>query len=254
MRNAVKRVTHKERGQPQNRKSLGLLEKHKDYKERSYDFHKKKDYIKALKKKASNRNPDEFYHNMHNSKVSNGVHKAEKKDESIDPGVLKLMKTQDLGYITYRKALDDKRIEKLQQNLHFIGKTSSSSSSSKKRHKIFCEDEDEMNSFDPVEHFQTTDEFMKNDHNRLRRSSIDTLDSRSNLAKLTKKDVVSISKQKEKSYNELEKRLVRSKKLETASNGLQLQRHLNGKGSKRKIVDADDPDKVVYKWKRQRAK
>ena len=64
-----------------------------------------------------------------------------------------------------------------------------------------------------------------------------------------------IKRAKAKSYNELEKRVARSKKIETAINGLTLQRNLtNSKGTKRKIVDKDDPSKVVYKWKRQRAK
>lgn len=253
MRNAVKRVTHKERSQPQARKKLGLLEKHKDYKIRSYDFHKKDDYIKVLKKKASNKNPDEFYHSMNNAQVSKGVHVAIKKDsDQIDPDVLKLMKTQDLGYITHRKSIDDKKIERLRENLHYIGKLDSSSS--KKSHKIFCETEDELKSFNPVEHFETTEEFFANDHNRVRASALAKDDHYSNIDNLNKRDIVKINKQKLKSYNELEKRICRSKKLQTASMGLQLQRQLNGKGSKRKLVDPDDPDKITYKWKRQRAK
>ena len=83
-RNAVKRVAHKERSQPAARKKFGLLEKHKDYVERAQDYHKKQDYLKILRKKASDRNPDEFYFKMNKSQVNaKGVHK-EKRDGSLD--------------------------------------------------------------------------------------------------------------------------------------------------------------------------
>ena len=69
LRNAMKRREHKERAQPASRKRFGLLEKHKDYVERARDYNKKKKRIKSLKEKAMNRNPDEFYFNMVNSKT-----------------------------------------------------------------------------------------------------------------------------------------------------------------------------------------
>ncbi len=61
LRNAVKRKTHKERGQPSFRKRLGHLEKHKVYLLRSQDYHKKKRKIQQLRLKALFRIPDEFY-------------------------------------------------------------------------------------------------------------------------------------------------------------------------------------------------
>ena len=43
---------------------LGMLEKHKDYKLRAVDFHRKEDALQKMKEKAALKNPDEFYFNM----------------------------------------------------------------------------------------------------------------------------------------------------------------------------------------------
>lgn len=101
MKNAIARRAHRERSQPTKRKKLGLLEKHKDYVERSKDYKKKQSFIKTLKKKASERNPDEFYFKMHDSKVTNGFHT--KLVKNLDNDTIKLLKTQDLGYIIHKK-------------------------------------------------------------------------------------------------------------------------------------------------------
>ena len=75
---------------------------------------------------------------MHNSKVTKGGHRSTVENKQLDPEVLKLMKSQDLGYITHRKSIDDGKIRKLKENLHLIGKKKP------KSHKVFCEDEEEF--------------------------------------------------------------------------------------------------------------
>lgn len=69
LRNSLHRRNHKERSQLAHRSRLGLLEKHKDYVKRARDFHSKQSRIKRLREKAAERNKDEFYFGMVNSKT-----------------------------------------------------------------------------------------------------------------------------------------------------------------------------------------
>lgn len=183
---------------------------------------------------------------MYNSQVTGGKHKEIKAGASIDHDVLKLMKTQDLGYITYKKSIDERKAEKLKRNLHFTGVDV------KRTHKIFCESEAELESLEPASFFDTPQELVQNSHNRIR--SKDLLMAAKSLGDMTKKDVIKVKETMAKSYRELERREIRAKKLREASEGLTLQRNLNQKGSKKRIVSESDPDKVVYKWKRQRTR
>lgn len=66
---AIHTREYRERAQPENRKRLGLLEKHKDYVLRARDYHRKQNALKALRIRAANRNPDEFHFGMIKSRI-----------------------------------------------------------------------------------------------------------------------------------------------------------------------------------------
>ena len=263
LRNAVKRVTHKERGQLKSRSKLGLLEKKKDYQVRAKDFHKKQDYLRKLRKKAAEKNPDEFYFKMHNSELRKGKHKdLNEGGKALDVDTVKLMKTQDLNYIHHRKSEDDRKAAKLRQSLHMIGDRKSRS------HKIFVDNEQEIKKFDAIKHFETAPELMDRSYNRIRLKDLEDVvaaedEGRGTGAALpTGKRLKRALEKKEKSYRELEQRRKRSETLGKAAAELTMKRHLMGKGTKRKIVVDVEPgssDKgaegqVVYKWKRQRSR
>ena len=63
-KNLIQRRAHAERSQPAARERLGLLEKKKDWLARAKNFGEKKARLRALERRATMRNPDEFYHGM----------------------------------------------------------------------------------------------------------------------------------------------------------------------------------------------
>ncbi|KAG5324575.1 UTP11 protein, partial [Acromyrmex heyeri] len=140
--------THRERHQPEARKHLGLLEKKKDYIIRARDFQEKRATIKLLRKRALNKNPDEFHFHMINSKVVNGVHQEKDKEDQHTPEQIKLMETQDLRYVAYKRNIEAKKIDKLQSQLHMID-------AANENQHIFFLDDDEMKNFNLVKKLDT---------------------------------------------------------------------------------------------------
>jgi U3 small nucleolar RNA-associated protein 11 len=162
---------------------------------------------------------------MNSSQVtSKGVHEDIINSNSIDADTLKVLKTQDLGYIIHKKAIDDRKIDKLKNSLHIIGHVKPSI------HKHF--------EYEDLENLESTTKNTSASFNSLR-----------------KKEILKINKLNESSYKELDRRIKRSTKLKKAIDALQLQRSLTGKGSKRKIVTGTGTNAVVqYKWKKQRTR
>ncbi|KAG5983801.1 hypothetical protein E4U55_007117 [Claviceps digitariae] len=127
MRNAVARRPHRERAQPLERRRLGLLEKHKDYTLRAKDFGKKKTQLKALRQKAADRNEDEFYFGMmsrkgpgsriQNGKSWDGTVQGDRGNKTLSMETVRLLKTQDMGYIRTMRQVLVKEIARLEQQI-----------------------------------------------------------------------------------------------------------------------------------------
>ncbi|CBF88765.1 hypothetical protein AN0796.2 [Aspergillus nidulans FGSC A4] len=122
MRNAVQRRQHRERGQLQGREKWGILEKHKDYSLRAKDYNMKKQKIKRLEEKARDRNPDEFAFGMMSSHSSTkGKHGTGMRESATAQGLsheaIKLLKTQDAGYLRTVGERVRRQIEKVKEDL-----------------------------------------------------------------------------------------------------------------------------------------
>ncbi|KAF4954429.1 hypothetical protein FGADI_5295 [Fusarium gaditjirri] len=127
MRNAVARRPHRERAQPLERRRLGLLEKHKDYSLRAKDFNKKKAQLKNLKDKAAERNEDEFYFGMMSrkgpgSKIQDGKRwrgtvEGDRGNKAMDVETVRLLKTQDIGYIRTMRQVVAKEVARLEEQV-----------------------------------------------------------------------------------------------------------------------------------------
>jgi U3 small nucleolar RNA-associated protein 11 len=271
LRNAVKRIAHKERSQPQARQKLGILEKKKDYKQRSQDYHRKQDRIKALKSKASMRNPDEFYFGMKNSQVRDGRHvktlaaKQRENADVIGAEAVKIMKNQDLSYVRMQKQRDMKKVEKLQSSLHHLD-YSSVENTRKRKHTIYVESKTDADEFDVAEYFNTVPELAGRAFNRPRLEMLEkeafesgTVDGE----ELTEKELEKQAKKerrmarkagnaKASAYKEMEARTKRVQVMERAEAHLVTEKNVAGKGRKRKIKAAEEGKPAVYKWRRKR--
>ncbi|PNP43418.1 hypothetical protein TGAMA5MH_04876 [Trichoderma gamsii] len=125
LRNSIQRRNHKERAQPLERKRLGLLEKHKDYSLRAKDYNQKKKQLKALRERAADRNEDEFYFGMMSrkgpgSKIKtgrtwNGRVEGDRGNKDLDMDTVRLLKTQDLGYVRTMKQVAAKELARLEE-------------------------------------------------------------------------------------------------------------------------------------------
>ncbi|GAM87416.1 hypothetical protein ANO11243_054400 [Dothideomycetidae sp. 11243] len=165
MRNAVQRRNHKERAQPLERQKWGLLEKNKDYKLRARDHNDKKKRLRALRQKVAERNPDEFAFGMMSSSTKNGVKITQRGAENgtsgdLAPDVVRLLKTQDAGYLQTVLQQTRREIERLHEQLTSLkhGVKINWVETDVSRKKRFDEDGNEIAELAPFRHEEDDEE------------------------------------------------------------------------------------------------
>ncbi|KAF8254167.1 U3 small nucleolar RNA-associated protein 11 [Wilcoxina mikolae CBS 423.85] len=243
MRNALQRRNHKERSQPYERSKWGLLEKRKDYQLRSRDFNAKKVKKAQLAALARERNPDEFYFKMTSSRTRDGgIRVAERPgSEALSNDAVKLLKTQDAGYVRLQEEMERKKIEDLEERLAFVD--SAGRKKKKNKHIIFFDNEEEERNFDPAKYFDTHPDLVDRVYNRPRLAQLaeggfgeelegkgeDEADAEIRRRQETR-ERSKMAKGREQLYKELEARYKRREELRKVDRELELQRARMGKG------------------------
>ncbi|XP_014671567.1 PREDICTED: probable U3 small nucleolar RNA-associated protein 11, partial [Priapulus caudatus] len=233
--------THRERGQLSSRSHLGALEKKKDYKLRANDFQKKQKFLKGLKQKALERNPDEFYFKMVNSKLKDGAHIEEEKKDDLPLTQKKLMQTQDLNYINCKRNSEIKKIEKLKSGLHLLdvdGKPQN-------KHTFFVDTRMQAKSFDVAEHMDTAPEFLARSYNIPR---LNDLSRKPIIGPSSDESLAAITKERKKNYKELIKRIERERELSVITQKMEMKKKLMGKEKSKKVTDETKSAPAIYKW------
>ncbi|EPY79830.1 putative U3 small nucleolar RNA-associated protein 11 [Camelus ferus] len=221
---------HRERSQPGFRKHLGLLEKKKDYKLRADDYRKKQEYLRALRKKALEKNPDEFYYKMTRVKLQDGVHVIKETKEEVTPEQLKLMRTQDVKYIEMKRLAEAKG---KQQN----------------KHVFFFDTKKEVEQFDIATHLRTAPELVDRVFNR---PTIDTLQKEKVKGVNHQTRLKRIAKERQKQYDCLAQRIEREKKLFIVAQKIQTRKDLMDKTRKVKVRKETVNSPAIYKFESRR--
>lgn len=181
-----------------------------DYKLRAADHREKKKRIKILKEKADERNPDEFSFGMMNSTVDKQGRKvADRGNKALSMDVVKLLKTQDAGYIRTMLQQVRKEREELERKVVLADEKvkvlRDGDGGKKSKHTVYVGDVDEQKEFDEEEWFGAGADCPA--WNRRKTNDEEELDEEAPKKKLSKKQ------QEAKELREKEERALMSKRV-----------------------------------------
>ena len=282
-KNAIRRREHFERHQPAARANLGLLEKHKDYVQRARNYHDKEKRITELRKKASNRNPDEFYHGMMSSKTKKGIDSASRgrgkggntgggsdsfeRPTTLTADMLALLKTQDIGYIRTIKAAEVSKLEKAKSALHVKRNRGQASrivfNENGKAVNASGNDADEDDVDEEGEEEEEEEEMIETKPNLKRSRLAANIRDEEDSSKVLKKSKIvekaaakakkALWKANVRAYSEIEAKEERVKKLSSLEMHMDLSRKLlTSRGKRVKVADPEGDSPAVYRWKQER--
>ncbi|XP_048860794.1 probable U3 small nucleolar RNA-associated protein 11 [Brienomyrus brachyistius] len=237
---------HKERSQPGFRKHFGILEKKKDYRLRADDYHKKQNTLLALRKKAQRKNPDEFYFNMINSRLQDGVHtKKPKNDDTMTEEQKMMMRTQDIGYVRMKRVAEAKKIERLRSELHLLD----AEGKMKNKHTFFVDTKKEVDNFDLATHLDTAPELVSRVFNR---PTMETLETKSIQGATNPKQIEKLARQRRHQYKMLAQRMAREKEMFVIEQKIQTRKDLQEKSKKIKVCKETKQTPAIYKFDTKR--
>lgn len=189
---------------------------------------------------------------MENARTKNGVHIVPTSEPNkYSQEQLRLMKTQDVGYLKLKTQAEKKKIERMQQSLHMLGVPV------KRQHVVFVEDKSELVNFDAAEYFDTPNELLDRTYNRPKNLQLEdpsilstTLNPGSVEGSVAKSE-----KRRLQLYKELLQRREREGLLKGAMQKMEYEKLIMGKGRKRKLRPEEAGGKSgVYRWKTVRKK
>lgn len=236
---------HRERSQPGFRKHLGFLEKKKDYKIRANDYHSKQNQLRALRRKALEKNPDEFYHKMISNKLKDGVHVLSHSKEEMTEEQLKVMRTQDIKYVEMKRVAEGKKIERQKSELHLL----EAEGKQNNKHTFFLNTKKEVEEFDLAKHLNTDPALVDRVYNR---PTIETLQKETIKGATGPEVLKELAIQRKHQYTVLKQRIEREKKMFVIVQKIQTRKDLADKVNKVKVKNETVNSPAIYKFKPQR--
>jgi len=189
---------------------------------------------------------------MINSRTRDGgIHVASRQDEgSLSNDVVKLLKTQDAGYVRLQSTVERKKIERLEERLELKDKSEDVGAGVGRKHLVFVDGEEEARRFRPEVYFGTTKEMVERGFNRMRKEQVEEIEAKKEAAeerlrkrrksgeieaeKARRKEEAlarrKLQKAREGKERELEARRHREAELKQAEREMELQRARMGKG------------------------